>query len=976
MNDCKKFYTLRIAGLISILLLFLAFCMSTRSESISYKEYIKKHSQSENAQMRSLGREIKIDLNSFSSDNMPTAKILEDNSLLSDDFGAVSFNFDCEESGFYEFKLDYIPLEGSSGYIQRSILINSVLPFSEAEGVHFSRAFYDELSPKAVGEKIIGNQSFPKQLEAKKKLSARAFDSLGYNAEPLLFYIEKGKNTITLSSLQEKMKILSISLEAKKPLPSYEEYISACEKNGIKRVEAAGIVVQGEKSLYKSDPSLHPICERSSSATEPNHPSYIVINAIGADAWNAPLEWISWELEAPEDGLYRLAFRVKQSKLRGMYATRRLYINDEIPFAEANEIKFHHTGGFKSLVLCKNGAKTDSKKEDELYFAFKKGKNTIKLEVALGSLGPILEELDELTASMNDIYRRIIAITGTSPNTYRNYQLYQRISGLNQAISEIKEKCQAIEKKFIDSFGGSGEKAAALTRLISIMNKLEESEEQLIKNLSSFKESITAIGKTVFDLKDQPIIIDYFELIGKNNSPKRTNSGFFNALFFKLGAFFGSFTNDYNSSENDSLTENNKELNVWLGLGRDQFQIIRRLINESFTPKTGIKVNLKLISPDVLLPATMTGTGPDVAMQIGNNAPINFAFRGAAKNLRDFPDFDEVARRFHPEALVGLSYENGIYALPDQMSFPVMFYRKDIFEKRGLKVPKTWDDMMALIPELRKDNMGIYLDTLSPQTLGVTASLGAGVPINSIFLSRLFQTGGRVYSDDGSHCLFDDEKANAAFRWWTGFYTQHSFERDIDIVTRFRLGEVPLGIIDLNNYNNFMVSAPEIRNQWGIAELPATRLEDGRESHSTPLIIGASMIIKNIAEKNGTTNDAWEFLKWWTSEETQMNYARDMEAVLGPAGRYMASNKAAFLKLGWPNDVRPVLEKILENLKGVPEVPGGYITGRYLKNAFLAVLTNYANPSDTLFENARLINDEIKLKREEFGIDARKGEQP
>lgn len=971
MKDFKRLHMLRAAMLLSVFALLLLFSLGASAENMSYKEYLNKNSKHEDISRSYSTKNIQIDIKSFKTEDMKNARLLDDNSLLNDDNGSVSFEFECEESGFYELKLDYIPLQGSAGYIQRSIYLNSALPFSEAEGVHFSRAFYDEFKPKAPGEKIKGNQNFPKQIEKDMLLSAKAADALGYNPNPLLFYIEKGKNTLTLSSLQEKMKIVGLSFEKPRKIPSYEEYMKDCENKGIKKIENASIVVQAENSLYKSDPSLHPICDRSSSATEPNHPSFIVMNAIGADAWNAPLEWISWEVEAEEEGLYRLSLRVKQNKLRGIYAIRKLYINDEVPFKEANELRFYHTGGFKSLVLSKNKASLDGdEKTEELYFALKKGKNTIKLEVALGELGSIIEELDELTKSMNSIYRRIIAITGTAPDTYRNYQLYKRIPGLDTAIKEIKEKCTAIEKSFIEKLGGSGEKAASLTRLISIMERLETGEEQLIKNLSGFKESITAIGKTIFDLKDQPITIDYFEFLGEKNKPKKANSNFFSALNFKIGAFIGSFINDYNSSEDDlNMKNSKKEINVWLGLGRDQFQIIRRLINESFTPKTGIKVNLKLISPDVLLPATMTGTGPDVAIQIGSNAPINFAFRGAAKNLRDFADFDEVKERFHKEALVGLTYEGGVYGLPDQMSFPVMFYRKDIFESRKLSVPKTWDELMALIPELKKENMDIYLDTLSPQTLGVTASLGSGIPINSIFLSRLFQTGGKIYSDDGSRCLFDDEKANAAFRWWTSFYTQHSFERDIDIVTRFRLGEVPLGIVDLNNYNNFMVSAPEIRNQWGIAEVPASRLPDGSLKHASPLIIGASMIIKNIAEKNGTMDEAWEFLKWWTSEQTQIDYARGMEAVLGPAGRYMVSNKAAFLKLGWPNDMRPVLERILENLKGIPEVPGGYITGRYLKNAFVAVLTSYANPSDTLFENARLINDEIKLKREEFNLD-------
>ena len=64
------------------------------------------------------------------------------------------------------------------------------------------------------------------------------------------------------------------------------------------------------------------------------------------------------------------------------------------------------------------------------------------------------------------------------------------------------------------------------------------------------------------------------------------------------------------------------------------------------------------------------------------------------------------------------------------------------------------------------------------------------------------------------------------------------------------------------------------------------------------------------------------------------------------------------------------LQEMLPTLRGIPQVPGGYITGRYLNNAFVTVITNYENPSDTLFEYTQLIDEEIAAKRQEFGLDS------
>ena len=53
---------------------------------------------------------------------------------------------------------------------------------------------------------------------------------------------------------------------------------------------------------------------------------------------------------------------------------------------------------------------------------------------------------------------------------------------------------------------------------------------------------------------------------------------------------------------------------------------------------------------------------------------------------------------------------------------------------------------------------------------------------------------------------------------------------------------------------------------------------------------------------------------------------------------------------------------------GVPEVPGGYVIGRYLDNAFRQVVYNNKPARDVLVDYNRLINEEIERKRIEFGL--------
>jgi hypothetical protein len=62
------------------------------------------------------------------------------------------------------------------------------------------------------------------------------------------------------------------------------------------------------------------------------------------------------------------------------------------------------------------------------------------------------------------------------------------------------------------------------------------------------------------------------------------------------------------------------------------------------------------------------------------------------------------------------------------------------------------------------------------------------------------------------------------------------------------------------------------------------------------------------------------------------------------------------------------LQRQWQWVKGVPEMPGGYFTGRHLDNAFRRVVLQGDDPRETVDKYVRFINDEITLKRKEFGL--------
>jgi ABC-type glycerol-3-phosphate transport system substrate-binding protein len=413
-------------------------------------------------------------------------------------------------------------------------------------------------------------------------------------------------------------------------------------------------------------------------------------------------------------------------------------------------------------------------------------------------------------------------------------------------------------------------------------------------------------------------------------------------------AFINSFFEDTNSIGNVSKSGN--IINVWVGAGRDQANIIKNMIDDLFTPNTGINVNLNLVdtSNNTLVQATLGGKGPDIAMLIPKETPVNLAMRGALVDLSKFQDFKDVTKRFQVSAMIPYEYEEGYYALPETQNFNMLFYRKDIFQELGIKAPYTWEEFYSIIPIIQKNNMQIGI----PET-------------QTMFETLLFQRGGQVYKADKKSTAFDQQEALDAFKKWTGFYTQYSFPLVFDFYSRFRTGEMPMGIVPYTMYNQLSVAAPELRNLWEMVPIPGTKMADGTINRKEGANGLATIMLKDIKDREA----GFEFMKWWTSEDVQARYGSELEAVMGPAARYDTANIEAFNKLPWSKTEADKLSDQWKSIWDIPQVPGNYYMTRSLSNAFRKVVYSFENPREVLFKYNEDINREIQRKRTEFGLD-------
>jgi ABC-type glycerol-3-phosphate transport system substrate-binding protein len=182
--------------------------------------------------------------------------------------------------------------------------------------------------------------------------------------------------------------------------------------------------------------------------------------------------------------------------------------------------------------------------------------------------------------------------------------------------------------------------------------------------------------------------------------------------------------------------------------------------------------------------------------------------------------------------------------------------------------------------------------------------------------------------------------------------------------TRFRDGEMPMGISGYNTYVSLSVAAPELTGRWAMLPMPGHRAPDGTIDRSSGGTGQAAVIFKQSKQQQA----AWEFVKWWTSEAAQQRFGNELEALLGVDARWNTANLAALQALPWPKtDIASILEQ-WRWFREPPVVLGGYFTTRHVVNAWNRVVLKGDNPREALEDAVYDVNKELATKQEEFGL--------
>lgn len=853
----------------------------------------------------------------------------------------LTLTIEAPETALYWVSFDYLSYDESILPIEFSLKVDGEYPFYETRSLKFETSWIQE-SEKSLdryGNEIV---SMPEKL-IRWETKAVSDGSYRY-AEPLKLELEKGTHTLEIGVSEGSFLLGDVTLQAPEETAAY---------TGSEKAEGSGLItIQGEDFYIRNDSAIHATGEYD-SALDPLSATETVLNTLDGDSFHTAGQSVTWQFEVQQDGWYYLAMNYRQSEKNDFPVFVDWRIDGEIPNTAFCSYPVEYTAKYATKSL------TDAD-GNKLSVWLTKGTHTLSATISAENLCYILERVDEIMNGINDLSLEVTKVAGTNKDKYRDLKLTRYIPDVQERlygwVDQLYELAD-MATQYVDA--KDAEDVAAFAYLIIAAKQLKtlgDEPNELIYRVDELSTSVNSINTQIANfvdlINDNNLSIDRIYLYQEDAKlPKKLN------IFKSAALSVERFGNSFFGTSYSASNADESHLQVWVNRPRQYVEIMQKMIDEQFTPQTGIEVDLSIMTdPQKLVLANASGDTPDVATGINYAIPFELGIRGALVDLTKFDNYKEVFGRYSEGLLVSSVIDDGLYSLPETMNFYVMFYRTDILEKLGLSVPETMDDLIAMLPDLQMRGLNVYYPTAS---MLVMRNFHGTTPL-------LFQYGGSLYGDTAQELEINSEPSVNGLTALTELFTLYDLPVDIpNFYQHFRNGDLPIGIADFNSYNLILNAAPEIANSWDIALIPG--IVDEATGEINRYMSGGAESTVMFASNDEREQQAWQFMEWWSESTVQAEFGQMLQIMYGDEYIWPTANLEAFENLPFPTAHKDVIMEQAENILEAPRLLGSYMMERELSNSFNDIVVNGETLRARIDETVKTVERETQRKLEEFG---------
>lgn len=867
----------------------------------------------------------------------------------------VDYKVDVKEDGYYNLSLDIFILDNPLTNYNLSIMVNNEFLYDEAERIDVPILWEDDT--KTFPLDSYGDEAQPQSNKINKWRTLECYDNKYSTATPLLFKLNKGTNDIRITLLTGNGRLVVGDLNVGLPeeTKTYSDYLNS-HGNDFNIADNSYFI--NSISYIEKNSSYIRMSSLDKSFAQPYDVRQKKLNIIDGGSWNDAGQDITYEVEVKETGLYSLDLYYRNNK--NEYSIfRTILIDGEVPFKECLSYEFPCTNSKYELHTLGN-------EEQDYLFYLTAGTHRITLKAEVSPLYSATTKLQLVIDHINQLALEVLKITGSDVDEDRTWDITKYIPETENYLNayDILLKSIVDELSVYSDKGPNSASIAYVQRAIKLLKEIIENPEELplyLKTLYSGTSSINQLlGDVITNISQQPMYLESLHVnTGDADSSIKKNN-----VFKNLGNGISKLWQTFFSEKYDPQTDEENTLVVWVNRPITYIDTMQRMIDADYNQTHDVKVKLSAMPDQSKLTLSVAAdNAPDVVLGVQSYIPYDLAIRGGVCDLTQFEDFYTVANRFPAGSLLSfvVSDQNGdrIYGIPETLDFNVIVYREDIFN--ALEIPTdldTWNDLIAILPSLQRYGMNFYMPIAadnSTKWFYQTSSL-------------ILQAGGSLYSEDGLTAAVNSPNSVAGLELLTTLFTEKSLPTNVpSFYAQFRNGTLPIGVLNFGTYLQLKNAAPEIAGKWKIMMPFGTERIDENGNQIIDRTYITSGTSCSIMSSSNYKEDAWEFLKWWTSTEVQSEFGYNLQSTYGPEYLWLSSNLDAILNSQFEQADKEI---ILESLKWIVDVqrnPGQYMVERGLSNIWTSTVLS-GEPLRVCIQNqVILMNREITKKMKEFG---------
>ncbi len=298
----------------------------------------------------------------------------------------------------------------------------------------------------------------------------------------------------------------------------------------------------------------------------------------------------------------------------------------------------------------------------------------------------------------------------------------------------------------------------------------------------------------------------------------------------------------------------------------DEIERMTPLVAEFNRDHPDIRVKVEYVSGgtyEKLLIQLAGGIEPDV-VYLNDTAYPDLAGRGAFQALEPFisGDKDFNIDDFRSEALEFGTIDGTLYFLPPTTGTIIIYYNRDLFDEAGIPYPEdgwTWEEFRRTCKRLTVDKNGD----------GKTDQYGlAGWGLLGYY-PMILQNGGKIISEDGKRCLLNSPEAIEALEFVRQLHvTDKVVASETEAAGIYQMG--PSAMMAMGKTamlgSGFGAYKQFSKINWDIVAPPEKK--GGRR------VFHGGCWAYGISSKTRYPREAWELVKFLTSEKVQRDWVK------------------------------------------------------------------------------------------------------